>query len=468
MLAIIIRNHHFQPSINSVRRSDQHNHQEPRQIKYMRSPSKVLAINFGGIGDEVLFLPTLSTVRKLLPEAKLTLLLEPRSRSITQVTDLIDEVITFDIKKKPLTPLDLINLLFLIRKGKYDLVISSGSSPMVAMLLYLSGIEIRIGYDSGPPWRELLTHRVKLNKNQYAADMYHDLTRGLTNFLRLRANAAVSLGADFTEAPLPMVALNNESLNNMKEALETEAESLTLALKKSGAQDGRPIKWVLLHPGTSKMAVSKGIIKHWPTKNWLELIENLSNQSNESFQTQVVLAGGPDDKEVIDELVKALEAKKREQSKRIGVLAGNSGSGHSSVVGSSGEVEDGQEHVNMHVNDINGDSNSHSAVGNLKLINMAGKTRGLSDLAALISICDLMVCVDSAPMHIGVGLKKKLVALFGPTEPEKLIPKSPDFAVLADRPNPANKAVAARHMFDGLGVKLEPERVYKEIINLLQ
>jgi ADP-heptose:LPS heptosyltransferase len=260
-----------------------------------------------------------------------------------------------------------------------------------------------------------------------------------------------------------MVALNNESLNNMKSVLEAEAESLALALKKSGSQDGRPIRRVLLHPGTSKMAVSKGIIKHWPTDNWLELIENLSNQSNESFQTQVVLAGGPDDKEVIEELVKALEAKKRDQSKRVGVLAGNSGSG---VGVGNGEVEDGHEHANVNVADGNG--SNHSAGGNLKLINMAGKTRGLSDLAALVSLCDLMVCVDSAPMHIGVGLKKKLVALFGPTEPEKLIPQSPDFAVLADRPNPENKAIAARHMFDGLGVKLEPEQVYKTTINLLR
>ncbi|NJL72229.1 MAG: hypothetical protein HC888_11925 [Candidatus Competibacteraceae bacterium] len=50
---------------------------------------------------------------------------------------------------------------------------------MVAMLLFGSGIPIRIGYDSGSPVKCLLTHPVKLDKEQYAGNMYHDLTRGL-------------------------------------------------------------------------------------------------------------------------------------------------------------------------------------------------------------------------------------------------------------------------------------------------
>ena len=94
----------------------------------MSSPQKVLTINFGGIGDEVLFLPALSTLKTLLPEAEITLLVEPRSRSVAEVTNLIDKVITFDIKKKPLTPLDLLNLTMLLRQGRYDMVVSSGSS----------------------------------------------------------------------------------------------------------------------------------------------------------------------------------------------------------------------------------------------------------------------------------------------------------------------------------------------------
>jgi ADP-heptose:LPS heptosyltransferase len=399
-------------------------------------PKNVLTINFGGIGDEVLFLPTLATIKQLLPESKLTLLVEPRSRSIEQVTDLIDEIITFDIKKQPLTPFDMASLLMLIRKGRYDLVISSGSSPMVAMLLYLSGIPIRVGYYTSKLFKRLLTHPVKLKRNQYAADMYHDLTRGLANFLRLKANARVQIGSDTITKSTPRVTLKAASQADMREMLKEEHARLDDRRNEAGIKDDRPIKTVLIHPGTSRMAVSKGIIKHWPSKCWLQLIERLSEQRDLPVQTRVILAGGPDDKEVIQDLLKEL-------SMRVSTPERN--------------------------ND-NRTSESHSTAtittggAPLNLIDANGKTKSLADLAALIDLVDVMVCVDSAPMHVGVGLDKPMVALFGPTDPQKLIPDQPHFKVLADRP--ADEP--ARHFTDGLGVRLLPDSVYQSLQDLLK
>lgn len=399
-------------------------------------PKNVLTINFGGIGDEVLFLPTLATIKQLLPESKLTLLVEPRSRSIEQVTDLIDEIITFDIKKQPLTPFDMASLLMLIRKGRYDLVISSGSSPMVAMLLYLSGIPIRVGYYTSKLFKRLLTHPVKLKRNQYAADMYHDLTRGLANFLRLKANARVQIGSDTITKSTPRVTLKAASQADMAEMLKEEHARLDDKRNEAGIKDDRPIKTVLIHPGTSRMAVSKGIIKHWPSKCWLQLIERLSEQRDLPVQTRVILAGGPDDKEVIQDILKEL-------SMRVSTPERN--------------------------ND-NRTSESHSTAtittggAPLNLIDANGKTKSLADLAALIDLADVMVCVDSAPMHVGVGLDKPMVALFGPTDPQKLIPDQPHFKVLADRP--ADEP--ARHFTDGLGVRLLPDSVYQSLQDLLK
>ena len=61
---------------------------------------RILAINFGGLGDEILFLPTLISLKKEFPNAKITLALEPRSKSIQQLTDVIDDVILMDLKRK--------------------------------------------------------------------------------------------------------------------------------------------------------------------------------------------------------------------------------------------------------------------------------------------------------------------------------------------------------------------------------
>lgn len=431
----------------------------------MSSPAKVLAINFGGIGDEVLFLPTLERIKELAPDCELTLLVEPRSKSVMEVTNLIDKIITFDIKKKPLTPVDLIRLTMLLRTGGYDMVISSGSSPMVAMLLFLSGIKLRVGYDSGSPVKSLLTHPVKLVREQYAADMYHDLTKGMANYLRRKADANASIRDVDHTYQVPKVTLKAESLAAMKAFLE---EGLAQTQNGVTTDDTRPVKTILIHPGTSQMAVSKGIIKHWSSENWLTFIRLLQNQKDQPFQTRVILCGGPDDKEVVAGLERLLKA-------------------------DSGQGKNG------------------SSASAAPYISAVGKTKGLADLAALTSLCDVLVCVDSAPMHIGVGLNKNLVALFGPTDPKLLIPNQKNFKVLADRPEyahsngavnakspangispapasaiasaPASSASASgsasvatasvatappRSLQDGLGVRLHPESVYQSLLDLLR
>src|ERR1700679_930617 len=111
---------------------------------------KLLAINFGGIGDEILFLPVLASIKESYPDTHITLLLEPRSKSVKDISNLIDEIKLFDIKKRILLPHDYWQLLEILRDGNYQTVISSGSSPLVACLLFASGISERIGYDSGP------------------------------------------------------------------------------------------------------------------------------------------------------------------------------------------------------------------------------------------------------------------------------------------------------------------------------
>ncbi len=61
-----------------------------------------LFINYGGIGDEILFLPTLQTFKEEYPQSKITLALEERSKCIKDLTTLIDETISVDIKAKGL------------------------------------------------------------------------------------------------------------------------------------------------------------------------------------------------------------------------------------------------------------------------------------------------------------------------------------------------------------------------------
>lgn len=379
---------------------------------------KLLAINFGGIGDEILFLPTLATIRRYCPDINITLLVEPRSRSVEQVTNLIDNIITFDIKKRPLLMVDLVELLYLIKDGGYDCVVSSGGSPMVSMLLFLSGIRERVGYGTSKFGSMLLTQPVPLNKNQYAGGMYHDLARGFAKAEFCRQNSTDALRLEIAESLLqdevtaktagsisasyiPTVDLKNDSLERMAAMLRSKG--LHTATNGSSAAGERI---VVFHPGTSRLAVEKNIIKTWPTQSWLELARMANEASTESDTIQVVLAGGPDDKEAIEEIL--------------------------------------------------------ASKGSLPIISTFGETKSLADLAALIHLADAIVCVDSAPMHVAVGLRKPVVALFGPTNPNLLIPLTKPFTHVWDERD------GKRHFFDGLGVNIEPERVFDKLMSILR
>ena len=58
----------------------------------MSGSKKILAINFGGIGDEIFFLPTLISLKKF-QNSHITLALEPRSKSVKDLTDVIDDLL---------------------------------------------------------------------------------------------------------------------------------------------------------------------------------------------------------------------------------------------------------------------------------------------------------------------------------------------------------------------------------------
>lgn len=237
---------------------------------------RILFINFGGLGDEILFLPTILSVKEQFPDSEITLALEERSRGIVSLTNVIDKTLYANIKGRG-KYLELLKLLLKIWRGKYDMVISSGSNKFISIFLFLTFIKEKYGYNTGKLSQFLLTKAVDLNKNQYAVDMYHDLAKHVTNIR--------------TELPV-------------------------LSIQK------KPIieNTVLIHPGVSKISVQKGMIKTIQPEQWAEVIEKLADAGK-----RVLLAGGPDDKECIETIQKLVSPDKYEnlfgQTKNLSELA---------------------------------------------------------------------------------------------------------------------------------------------------
>ncbi len=56
-----------------------------------------------------------------------------------------------------------------------------------------------------------------------------------------------------------------------------------------------------------------------------------------------------------------------------------------------------------------------------RIINLIGKT-SLLDLISLVKRLDVLVTGDTAPLHVAAAMQRKIVALFGPTDPKRHMP----------------------------------------------
>jgi ADP-heptose:LPS heptosyltransferase len=288
---------------------------------------RILAFVPGGIGDQILFFPTLDDLKRKYPDAQIDVVVEPRSKAAYQVCKAFPQVIAFDFKDVN-GPADWGNLLGTIRDKEYDIVLSLGRRFGVGFFLWLTGIPKRIGYKVGAG-QLFLTDPVALEPNQYAANMYHDLVKGLD-----------------IQGDCPPL-----SVNVPKTDIEwAEAELQRLGVTESG--------YILIHGGASKLSQKMGIDKIYPAAQWQKVIGEMQSRQ----EKPIVFVEGPDDRELSMAILQACPT--------------------------------------------------------VKII----KPADIGKLTAVIAAASLMICTDSGPMHLAVATGTYTFALFGSTDPAKLIP----------------------------------------------
>lgn len=146
--------------------------------------------------------------------------------------------------------------------------------------------------------------------------------------------------------------------------------------------------------------------KEWPPKHYAALADKVTQDG-----TFVVLAGGPDEKE------KAAHILKRAQTDMI--------------------------------------------------IDLTGQT-SLRELAALIKGCKVFISGDTGPLHFAAALKKPLIAMYGPTKPDRTGPYGSDKATVLV--TPASCACCLKkHCSDWHCMEdITPDMVYQEYLKKLE
>ncbi|WP_024546718.1 glycosyltransferase family 9 protein [Picosynechococcus sp. NKBG15041c] len=291
---------------------------------------RILALVPGGIGDQVLFFPTLAGLKERYPEAMIDVLVEPRAKAAYRVCPQVHEVLTFDFKDRN-GPADYLNILGTIRDREYEIALSLDKNWVVGLLLWLNGIPTRVGYKTATSW--FISNPVPPNENQYTAAFYHDLLQGL--------------GIQTPSTP-PSITVPKPDIQ------WAEGEQ-----KRLGLTGG----YILIHGGASQLSQVKGLKKVYPLEKWRAIIDDIQNKQP---NLPIVLLQGPDDLTWVTELTALYPTLKVTRPEDIGKAA------------------------------------------------------------AMIAGANLLVCTDSAPLHLAAAVGTYTIALLGPVQADKLFPSGKD------------------------------------------
>ncbi len=254
--------------------------------------------------------PIFGALNNIWPDASIDVLAIPETASVLKNNPHINKIYTFNKRKKTNKLKAFFPLVLALRKNKYDISFSIQSSLTSSLIMFLSGVKQRIGYET----QKLLSQKVAIDRSLHIRDRVLLLVRNFTN-----------------------KKLNNETVIYCSNSDIKKAKSLL--------KDSKAVLKIALAPG------SVWATKKWPEKYFTELLKKCTKYS-------IYLIGGKDEYALCERI----------------------------------RMESGLKNI-------------HNYAGQLSIL----------ESSALIKEMDLVICNDSAPLHMANAVKTNVFAFFGPT-----------------------------------------------------
>jgi heptosyltransferase I len=375
---------------------------------------KILIVKLSAIGDVIHCLPVAAALKKRLPDAKISWLVEAASAELLQGNPCVDEVIVFKAKRWlkdsgnplnwPQTGALAWEFVSELRKQKFDAALEMQGLLKSSLLTFISGAKIRIGFaETRESADRFLTHKVDVGDyfGHYVPVVELNLKIAQA-LLEVLGQKSEKLPADFFLPPLAKVQvdkietlLSHPHIRNGARQEEALAQSsvnggtrqapaaelipnkpsvpammpvpamipVPAMMPISGQAPGAKSKICAIIPGTT------WVTKIWPEEKWLELSRRLARD----FNYRLVLVGAGAERDVNTRLAEQLQS----------------------------ELAPGL------VTDLTGQTS-------------------LLELVALFQKCDLVIGGDTGPLHLAAAVgKPKVLGIYGSTPWRRLGPYGP-------------------------------------------
>lgn len=304
---------------------------------------KILVRGTNWIGDAVMAIPAIRRLRTAFPDAEITLHTRSWAEGIFRDADFIDHILTFERSTSKLG--DVRGQARVLREKQYDVAILLPNSFESALIAKLARIPRRYGY-AKEGRSLLLTRAVKIpgwKDSRHEAYYYLDLIETVTK--------------DLKEAAAP----GNEGPAIELGVSEARREQAWKLLRDHGTDVNKRV--VALGVGSTNSRA-----KRWPAASYAALNDRLQTELN----ANVILVGGPDEKDV------------------------------------SQEVYD---------------------LSTIKPLILTGKT-DLAEAVAVLAEVDLLISNDMGLAHIAPAAGTQTLVIFGPTNPETTRPFSDNAGII--------------------------------------
>lgn len=130
----------------------------------LKNIRKILVREPNWLGDAIMTLPAISGLKKGFPDAEIDIVIKPRLIDIFLKNPMIHNIISYEPEKKHRGIINRVKFYNNLMRKKYDMALLFQNAFDAALMSFLAGVPIRIGYPTDGRGF-LLTHKIPLNEN---------------------------------------------------------------------------------------------------------------------------------------------------------------------------------------------------------------------------------------------------------------------------------------------------------------
>ena len=242
--------------------------------KLEKTPQRILVKEVNWLGDVVISLPALRTVRQAFPAATLTLLVRQELASFFDGAEWVDAVIPYTVRRGVRGLADQRRIVAEIRLGRFDVAILFPRSFRSAFWTALARVPLRAGFTADSRG-VLLTHKVARPSELFTDHQAHEYLYMLDRTLGVRGR----LGNNVLDLHRPHQVAMRDWLTTRRR----RATGKLIALAVGAAY---------------------GPAKEWPAPRYAAVIDALSAQ----YGAECVLIGAPTERRKCEDVARASRA----------------------------------------------------------------------------------------------------------------------------------------------------------------